>query len=144
MSDDSPEAAVRAVVRAFYVALGALDFPAMAAVWRQSAGDLAVHPGWDPMAGWDAVAASWRAIFAGTPLLHVDTTEVSLEVFGDVARHTCLERTFAVSEGLRAAGVSVATQLLVRGPAGWRVVLHHAGPVAGSADTDDGPGPTDH
>ena len=138
MSTDSAPAAIRAVIDAFYAALGALDISAMAAVWRRAPGDLAVHPGWEPMAGWDAVDASWRAIFAGTQLLHIETQEVSLEVFGDLARHTCIERTFAVSEGLRAAGLSVATKLLVRGPDGWRIAMHHAGPVAGSTDTQDG------
>ena len=135
MSTDAPAAAVRAVVDAFYAALGSLDITAMAALWRRAPGDLAVHPGWEPMPGWDAIDSSWRAIFAGTQLLHVETQEVSLEVFGDLARHTCIERTFAVSEGVRATGLSVATKMLVLLPEGWRIALHHAGPVAGRTDT---------
>jgi ketosteroid isomerase-like protein len=126
------ERAVLLVNEAFYAAFRAQDLVAMDILWSRVASVLCVHPGWEPLEGREVVLRSWQAIFEnGVPEVRVRDARVAL--YGDVACVVCLEE---VSEGGR-EGVMSATNVFVREEGGWRVVHHHAGPVAEVSEGDD-------
>lgn len=132
------EAAVLAANRAFYAAFTAGDFSAMEALWSERETVACVHPGWGALESHAEVMRSWRAILRGASRPHVKIEHANATVLGDVAFVICYERLR--EPGGNDAGVTVATNLFAREPRGWRMVHHHAGPVAereGSADDDD-------
>lgn len=134
----SDERAVLQANDAFYAAFRAQDLVAMDILWSRDAPVVCVHPGWAPLIGREVVLRSWRAIFdGGVP--EVQMRDATVSFFGDVACVVCTE---AISEpdGSR-RGVMSATNLFVREGGGWRLVHHHAGPVAPEDDesSDDEP-----
>lgn len=130
MSPD--ERAVLLANDAFYAAFRAQDLVAMDILWSRVAPVLCVHPGWEPLEGREVVLRSWQAIFEnGVPAVRVRDARVAL--YGDTACVVCLEE---VSERGR-GGTMTATNVYVREEGGWRVVHHHAGPVAEVSDGDD-------
>lgn len=115
---------VRAANGAFYAAFRARDPSAMDELWATRAPTLCVHPGWDVIRGREGVMRSWRRILANPNAPAIEGTDVEVSVLGDVAIVTCRE-----GERGRAAGL-VATNVFVREDAAWRLVHHHAGPLA--------------
>ena len=107
---------------AFYAALASGDLEAMDAVWSRRLPVACIHPGWQPLCGRDAVMASWEAIFEGgrAPPIRCEGEEPHL--LGSTAYVTCFERIGAES--------LAATNLFVLEDGAWRLVHHHAGPVA--------------
>ena len=123
----SDERAVLRANEAFYAAFRAHDLVAMDILWSREAPVMCVHPGWEPIIGRDAVLGAWRAIFEGD-VPEVEVRDARASLLGDVACVVCLE-VVSDADGER-RGVMSATNLFVREGSGWRVVHHHAGPVA--------------
>ncbi len=115
------ERAVLAVNRAFYDAFGAGDAAAMAAVWSTGPQVACIHPGWTALSGRDDVLKSWAGILEGSGG-RVACIDPIAHVIGDAAFVTCGE---SVGNSLLAA-----TNLFVRENGAWRLVHHHASPVA--------------
>jgi ketosteroid isomerase-like protein len=128
MTDDADVLSANA---AFYDAFRVESLAAMDSVWARRAKVACVPPGWPALIGRDQVMASWRAIFeSGTPAIRC--AEAEAHVLGDAAFVTCTE--------LLNGGTLVATNLFVREDGAWRMVHHHAGPVAApEAETDPKP-----
>ncbi len=139
---------VRGANAAYYAAFNTRDAEAMNACWANRTAVACIHPGWRPLHGREDVMGSWRNIFqsGGAPKLEIDRETVV--VVGDFAYVTCRER---IAERSSQAGQALAaTNVYVREDGAWRIVLHHAGPVArweaaraepGSApDADEGRG----
>ena len=116
---------VRAANQAFYDAHEARDLAAMRAVWDHSEQAVCIHPGWPILRGWPLVEESWRRIFAGPGRNQFILTNDDVTVRGDVAWVTLDEN---LVDGM-AAGTIAATNVFVRTPHGWRLVLHHGSPV---------------
>jgi ketosteroid isomerase-like protein len=112
----------------FYDAFGALDIQGMDAIWETSSRALCVHPGWQPLVGWESIRASWQGIFDGATLMHFIIQYINVAVEGDCGWVTCVENITSVLQG-RANNFGVlATNIFVRGPHGWRMIAHHASP----------------
>lgn len=112
----------------FYDAFGALDLERMGAIWETSDRALCVHPGWQPLVGWDVIRASWQGIFDNATLMHFNIRYVNVAVEGDCGWVTCVESITSVLQG-RANNFGVlATNIFVRTPTGWRMIAHHASP----------------
>lgn len=107
---------------AFYDALASGDLAAMDAVWSRRLPVACVHPGREPLCGREGVMASWEAIFegGGAPPIRCEGEEAHL--LGSTAYVTCFERI--------GAGILAATNLFALEDGAWRLVHHHAGPVA--------------
>lgn len=132
----SDEADVLFANESFYEAFSVGSIAAMDAVWARGEPVACIHPGWAALVGRARVMASWKAIFeSGAPEIECDAAEA--HVLGDVAFVTCTE--------LVDGGQLVATNLFAREDGDWRMVHHHAGPVAATerprrrASTDTGP-----
>ena len=122
----------------FYAAFEARDLDAMAEVWERSDRVSVTHPGWPTLRGWPRVAGSWQAIFSATPFIQFVLTDEEVLVEGAVATVT-LDENILQSAGTTELSGSKATTVNVFARDGhdatWRMVVHHASPVAG----DDGP-----
>jgi ketosteroid isomerase-like protein len=128
------DTAILAANQAFYDAFLREDPTAMDAIWAQRAPVACIHPGWDALLGRDRVMASWRAIMAnGAPPIQCVAPRV--QRLGEVAMVICEEHA--------GGGRLIATNVFVHEDGQWRIVHHHAGPVA-SAARDTAPSPSGH
>ncbi len=112
---------------AFYEALERADLEAMMSVWAEDEEIVCVHPGGPRLSGHDEVRASWRQILSGGAGARV---QVSLEAQTSgvmFAVHSVLESFAAEAQAQPAA--AVATNVYLRTPAGWRLLVHHASPA---------------
>ena len=126
--------AVKEANQRFYQAFGALDIGAMDEVWEDSQSAMCIHPGWQPIVGWEPIRDSWRGIFDHASLMHFNIQYINVAVVGDTGWVTCVENISSVLQG-RASNFGVlATNIFVRGPSGsggsdeWRMIAHHASP----------------
>ena len=107
---------------AFYQAFAAADLDAMDAVWAEQANVFCCHPGWPPITNRPEVMASWHEILAAAGPIPVTCVAPKVAVHGDVGLVCCYER-FANRH-------LVASNLFVRADGRWRMIHHHAGPLA--------------
>ena len=113
---------------AFYQAFLDRDLAAMDRVWALRLPVLCIHPGAAPLATREQVLASWHAILANprSPILE-HRVETILH-FGDIALLTCYEWSKAQPDA-----ALVATNGFALEDGVYKMILHHAGPVQGSA-----------
>lgn len=136
---DEEISAIRLANERFYRALCDQDIEAMDQIWSQDEGARCIHPGWEIIEGWDVVRQSWEMIFSNSGRLNVEPSEVKVRVEGEMAYVSCLE---SITSGADSEiTLARATNLFVRTPSGWKLVLHHASQVPpearGSAGEDD-------
>jgi ketosteroid isomerase-like protein len=122
-------AAVEQANASFYKALETLDLEAMDALWLHEPFVRCVHPGREVLAGWESVRQSWQQIFENTRWMRVTATGVDVVVFGDVGIVSCAEDITATRDEEVGLGVAQATNVFIRTPEGWRMVVHHASPA---------------
>ncbi|HSM93526.1 MAG TPA: nuclear transport factor 2 family protein [Anaeromyxobacteraceae bacterium] len=107
---------------AFYRSFAARDADAMDALWARRAPVACIHPGWDTLDGRAEVVGSFRAILTSGGAPQVRCSAASAHVVGEVAFVTCHE--------LIAGARLVATNVFAREDGAWRMVHHHASPMA--------------
>ena len=127
-SDPADIEAVKAANQRFYEAFGTLDIREMDEVWEASDRDMCVHPGWQPLVGWDSIRTSWAGIFDNTTLMHFNIHYVNVVVHGDSAWITCVENISSVLQGRASNFGILATNIFVRTSEGWKMSAHHAAP----------------
>ena len=123
---------------AFYEALERCDLDGMMAVWAEDEDIVCIHPTGARLSGQDEVRSGWAKIFAGGPGARV---QISLQVAISgmmIAVHSVHEN-FTVEGDPRPRAPVIATNVYLRTPAGWRMIVHHASPApaqpeAGSRD----------
>jgi hypothetical protein len=107
---------------AFYQAFAAASLDAMEAVWAEQPNVFCVHPGWPPLTTRAEVMASWRDILSNAGPIPVSAVAPKSTILGDTGLVCCYER-FGNQH-------LVASNLFVRASGSWRMVHHHAGPLA--------------
>jgi uncharacterized protein (TIGR02246 family) len=127
---------------AFYEALERADIEAMMAVWSEDEEIVCVHPAGQRLAGQEQVREAWRQMFAGGPGMRVQVTQQVAVTGMMVAVHSVHENITVTGEQ-RARPPMVATNVYLRTPSGWRMIVHHASPAPGEPAADAAPaGPT--
>ena len=122
---------------AFYQAFEAKDIEAMMTAWADDEEIVCVHPGGLRQVGYDAVRASFEQLFTGDGSLTFRLEEVVvLETVG-LAMQSAIEHVYNASGTAR--GVAVATNIFIRTPSGWRIVMHHASSAPAIAPPPSGP-----
>ena len=113
---------------AFYQAFEARDLDAMMAAWAEDEEIVCVHPGGTRLVGYDAVRQGWEQLFAGnTPLAFRLEQVVMIETVG-LALQSAVEQITVGKDG-KSSGTAVCTNIFLRTPYGWRMVMHHASPA---------------
>src|SRR5262249_40227367 len=79
----------------FYQAFETLDLARMDQVWAHGEQVKCVHPGWPLLVGWQAVRASWEAIFENTAEMRFTLSDVRAAAGGDLGWVTCTENIFS-------------------------------------------------
>lgn len=112
---------------AFYEALERYDLEVMMALWSEDDEIVCVHPGGPRLAGYAMIRESWRRIFESGTKLRVQITPLSAVVNPFTAIHSLIEHVTVVGQNQETAPI-VTTNIYVRGPTGWRMVVHHGSP----------------
>ncbi|MGH7126405.1 MAG: nuclear transport factor 2 family protein [Stellaceae bacterium] len=114
----------------FYRAAETRDIEAMGDTWAKVPHTRCIHPGWEPLCGWDEIVGSWRQIFRGLELLSFELTDISVRMGGGLAWVEVVENLEATIDGKKGRTQVLATNLFERQPDGvWRMIHHHASPV---------------
>ncbi|MBI4984064.1 MAG: nuclear transport factor 2 family protein [Rhodocyclales bacterium] len=116
------------VENAFYEALERADLEAMMAVWAEDEEIVCIHPGGPRFTGYAEIREAWRRVFAAGTRLHVSLSPPSVVMTPFTAVHSLVEQIGLAGDDSERAPV-VATNVYVRGPLGWRMVVHHASPA---------------
>ncbi len=122
------------VEAAFYEALNRADVEALMALWAEDEDIVCVHPGGPRLHGHAAIQQSWEAILErGGLQIRPSQLYESKNLMSSV--HTVIEGVTSTSSAEPAH--LVATNVYMKTPRGWRMVLHHVsvapGPVPASA-----------
>jgi ketosteroid isomerase-like protein len=118
MNDLTPALAANS---AYYAAFRARDLEGMKRIWAER-GVSCIHPGWALLRGRAQVIESYRRILANPNQSPVSCSDATVIVSGDFARVLCVEHV--------GGGALAATNLFVLAGDAWRLVHHHAGPIA--------------
>jgi ketosteroid isomerase-like protein len=115
------------VEAAFYEALNRGDVDALMLVWAEDEEIVCVHPNGPRLHGHAAIHASWEAILErGGLQIRPSQLYVSQNLMSAV--HTVVEGV--ASSGAEPAHL-VATNVYMKTPHGWRMVLHHVSVAPG-------------
>jgi len=113
---------------AFYQAFEARDIEAMMAAWAEDEDIVCVHPGGPRLVGYEAVRAGWEQLFAGDTRLSFKLDEIVMIETVGLALQSAIEHV-TVGNDPKPRGAAIATNVMLRTPSGWRVVVHHASPA---------------
>lgn len=114
-----------AVEEAFYAALRRADLAALLSLWSEHEEVVCVHPGGARLVGLDPVRQSWAGILAEGGL-EVRCVEVHRVTSAATSVHSVIEEIVVRGEGDARVVRCAATNIYVKDPHGWRLVLHHA------------------
>lgn len=117
----------------FYEALERADLEEMMSVWAEDEEIVCVHPTGARLSGHDQVRASWAKIFAGGPGMRVRITQ-QVTLSGMMIAVHSVQEEFSVEGETRARSAAIATNVYLRGAAGWRMLVHHASPAPRALD----------
>jgi ketosteroid isomerase-like protein len=125
---------------AFYQAFEAKDIDAMMATWAEDEDIICVHPGGPRLVGYEAVRTGWEEVFATESRLSFRIEEIVVVETVGMALQSALEH-ISVGNDPKPRGAAIATNVFLRTPSGWRVVMHHASPVAATVASASPAGP---
>ena len=114
---------------AFYQAFEAKDVEAMMMTWAEDEEIVCVHPGGTRFVGYDAVRTGWEQLFAGDARLSFRLDQIVMIETVGLAMQSAVEHVTLGSDG-SPRGAAICTNVFLRTPSGWRMVCHHASPMA--------------
>jgi ketosteroid isomerase-like protein len=121
------EETARAVLAAnarFYRAFNERDAAAMSELWAARSPVGCLHPGEALLVGRQPVLRRWQEILVSRPAFTLRCDRPTVQVFGATAIVYCYEA------GNDEPSHLAVTNVFVRESGGWRMVHHHAGPLA--------------
>ena len=113
---------------AFYQAFEARDIDAMMATWAEDEDIVCVHPGGARMVGYDAVRAGWEQLFSSDTRLTFRLDQIVVIETVGLALQSAVEHIALRTDGSE-RGVAICSNVFLRTPSGWRIVMHHASPA---------------
>ncbi|MBE9045636.1 nuclear transport factor 2 family protein [Pleurocapsales cyanobacterium LEGE 10410] len=129
MTDLTDKEAVLAANQAFYRAFGDLDLRVMTSLWWQGSTSLCIHPGSQPILGWEEIRHSWESIFRNTDSLEIDIEIVQVEVDRSLAYVVVREIVLQSNRGRNMKAQSIATNIFQKMAQKWYLVSHHGSPI---------------
>jgi len=128
---------------AFYRALERADLSAMMAVWAEDEEVVCIHPGGARLIGFDAVRDSWRQIFSHGPRLRFELLDLRVHTVRLQSLHTLYER-ITIDGNKSNVHLTLATNVYLLTPSGWRMLVHHASPLPAGTEAPQSPAGTLH
>lgn len=122
-------AAVLFANEAFYLAFASRDMPAMEDVWATDISVTCIHPGWDPLVGWNDVMESWMGILSNPESPDITCANAKAYIHGAAAYVICNE--------VLPGGFLLATNIFVRQDGTWKLIHHQAGASPPPETTED-------
>jgi ketosteroid isomerase-like protein len=119
----------QAAEEAFYRAFERADLTEMMGVWAEDDGIVCVHPGGARHVGVADVRESWRRMFAQGPRLKFRLAGTRIHGGPTMSVHNLLEHVSLIGEPQPATPL-LATNIYILTNRGWRLLLHHASPLA--------------
>jgi ketosteroid isomerase-like protein len=120
------------VEAAFYDALNRADVEALMALWADDDEIACIHPGGPRLVGHRAIRESWSIILEHGGL-HIMPSVLH-------ETHNLMCSIHSVVEGVTAASGEpahlVASNVYIKTPKGWRIVLHHVSVAPGPVPVD--------
>ncbi len=114
---------------AFYDALSRSDVDALMTLWSDDEEIVCIHPGAPRLIGHAAIRSSWEAIFA-RGRVHIQPIQLHVTLNLMSAIHSVIEEITAIGHASQDVHV-VTTNVYIKTPQGWRIVVHHASFAAG-------------
>jgi hypothetical protein len=124
--------------QAFYRAFELADLAEMMAIWAEEEDIVCVHPGGGRHSGAVEVRESWRQIFSQGPRLRFRL--VGNRVFAGrmLSVHSVYEHV-TVAGDQRPTHPVLSTNIYLLTDRGWRMLVHHASPLAPEAAPQESP-----
>jgi len=113
---------------AFYQAFESRDIDAMMAAWAEDEDIVCIHPGGPRLVGYEAVRAGWEQLFAADTKLSFKLADIVVIDTVGLALQSAIEHV-TVGDDPKPRGTAIATNVFLRTPSGWRLVVHHASPA---------------
>lgn len=107
----------------FYEAINRGDLKAMMGIWAEDDEIVCIHPTGQPMTGIREIRDGWQSVLNQN--LRVEMTLLHAWQSTVKAVHLVQETLF-VGNDPTPHGPLLSTNVYVRGPHGWRMVLHHS------------------
>lgn len=111
----------------FYEALQRGDLERLMQLWADEDEIVCVHPGGPRLVGSTAIRASFDAIFANGVVRARPERVRRVHTLTSAVHHVIEQVEVMTPEGPRSAYV-IATNVYLKTPQGWRMVVHHASP----------------
>ena len=113
----------------FYKAFNARDLIAMKEVWSSHQNVTCIHPGWNPLNGFEPIMDSWQGIFKNSGNMDIQISDINMLASNDLAWVSCVEKLYTIaSHGVLASKV-FSTNLFELNKGGWKMIMHHASPM---------------
>ena len=115
------------VEAAFYDALNRADVESLMLLWADDEEIVCIHPGGPRLLGHAAIRASWDAILErGGLQIRPSQLHETHNLMSSV--HTVVE---GVTSSANEPAHLIATNVYIKSPQGWRIVLHHVSVAPG-------------
>lgn len=119
---------------AFYDALGRADIHALMALWADDDDIVCVHPGGGRLIGHGPIRAAWEQIFEQGGV-HIRPTQVHVTQNVMTSIHNVIENVHRPGDVPQDLHV-LATNVYMKTPRGWRMVMHHVSVAPGEAPVE--------
>lgn len=119
---------------AFYDAIGRADLEALMGLWADDEEVVCIHPDGTRLIGYAAIRASWEEIFSRGGV-HIRPVQLHASQNLMCTVHNLIEAVNTVDGRQRDMHI-LATNVYVKTPLGWRIVLHHASVAPGKVQPE--------
>ena len=122
----------------FYKAFNANDLDAMKKVWSSNENVTCIHPGWNPLNGFEPIMKSWEGIFKNSGNMNIEASGVSVLASEDLAWVSCVEKLYTIATNGVLASEVFSTNLFKLEEGSWKMIMHHASPIASLKESGGG------
>jgi len=121
----------------FYKAFNARDLDAMKEVWSSEGKVTCVHPGWNPLDGFEPIMESWQGIFKNSGNMNIEASDVTVIASEDLAWVSCVEKLYTIATHGVLASKVYSTNLFQLINGSWKMVMHHASSMPSAQETEE-------
>ena len=121
----------------FYKAFNARDLGAMKEVWSSHESVTCVHPGWNPLNGFEPIMESWQGIFKNSGNMDIQISDVKVVSSEGLARVSCIEKLYTIATHGVLASKVFSTNLFRLNEGSWKMIMHHASPVPSQPESEE-------